>query len=529
MMILISAKTKINIVFQVILLTIICCFPVAADEGHAGEQYKFMHTDLNDGLSNNQVRAILRDSRGFMWFGTDRGLNRFDGTNFKIYLNNLYDSTSIPFNSIDFLFEDIDQNIWIRSLQNFVIYDPKSESFKRAGNYYKNTSIPLNTLQNLFKDSAGNMWFVNRDFGLYKYSPKSEKTDSIPYPPPPEKAGSNNYLYGIDEDSQGNLWVISNSGVVQKITPSNFQILEEFELDKWLTSEIYSFSLFVDSDDDVWICSPGSPNGVFHISSSANQIQNYTNSSYPIRLNNNLVSSVEEDENGKIWLATDHGGINIVDKKRQSVSYIVNNRNDRYSISQNSVTCLFKDSEEIIWAGTYKKGLSYYHNNLIRFEHVGHIPSDPNSLPYNDVNCFAEDSKGNLWIGTNGGGLIYFDRQNNSYKTFTYDPGNPESISNNVIVSLFIDRAGILWIGTYFGGLNRFDGKKFKTFRHDPSNPSSLADDRIWEIYEDSKQNLWIGTLNGGLDLFDREKTEFYHYNTEDINSVGSNFVVSII
>ncbi|QGY45076.1 response regulator [Maribellus comscasis] len=529
MMILFSTKTKINIVFQVVLLTIVCCFPVNADEGHTGEQYKFMHIDINDGLSNNQVRAILRDSRGFMWFGTDRGLNRFDGTNFKIYLNNLYDSTSIPFNSIDFLFEDIDQNIWIRSLQNFVIYDPKSESFKRAGNYYKNTSIPLNTLQNLFKDSAGNMWFVNRDFGLYKYSPKSEKTDSIPYPRNPGKAGNNNYLYGIDEDSQGNLWVISNSGVVQKIAPSNFQILEEFELDKWLTSEIYSFSLFVDSDDDVWICSPGSPNGVFHISSSANQIQNYTNSSYPIRLNNNLVSSVEEDENGKIWLATDHGGINIIDKEHQSVSYIVNNRDDRYSISQNSVTYLFKDSEEIIWAGTYKKGLSYYHSNLIRFGHVSHIPSDPNSLPYNDVNCFVEDGKGNLWIGTNGGGLIYFDRKNNSYKTFTYDPNNPESISNNVIVSLFIDRAGILWIGTYFGGLNRFDGKKFKTFRHDPSNPWSLADDRVWEIYEDSKQNLWIGTLNGGLDLFDREKTEFYHYNTEDINSVGSNFVVSII
>ncbi len=493
------------------------------------EQYKFMHIDINNGLSNNQVKAILKDSQGFMWFGTDRGLTRYDGTNFKIYLNNLYDSTSIPFNSIDFLFEDFEQNIWIRSLSNFVIYNPEKESFTRAGNFYKNTGIPLTALQNLFNDNTGNLWFVNANSGLYKYSPETGKVDSVQYIPDYQGANNNNYLNDIDQDSKGNLWAVSNSGVVLKINPDTYKTEQKFQLNDDKKYEYFNYNLFIDSDDDVWVLTPGSPNGVFYINSKNEKIENYNDTSFPVRLNNNLVTSIVQEKNKRIWLATDHGGINIIDRDKNSVAYLTNNRDNEYSISQNSVNFLYKDNENIIWAGTFKKGISYYHKNLVRFKHFSHNPSDPTSLPYNDVNCFTEDNKGNLWIGTNGGGLIYFNRTLNTFKTFTHNPNNPESLSNNIIVSLYIDRKGLLWIGTYFGGLNRFDGQKFKTYRHNPSDPYSLTDDRVWDIIEDSKQNLWVGTLNGGLNLFDRQREEFYHYRAEDINSVGSNFVISII
>ena len=487
-----------------------------------------MHIDINDGLSNNQVRAILKDSQGFMWFGTDRGLTRYDGTNFKIFLNSLYDSTSIPFNSIDFLFEDIEQNIWIRSLNEWAIYNPDDESFKRAGEFYRNTSIPLNSLQSLFADHEGNLWFVCRDFGLYRYSSKTKETKAISFIDEIKNIGGI-YLNDIDEDSQGNLWTVSNSGMLYKINPVSFDILRRYQLEGIENAEIYDFRIFIDTDDDIWVCLPGSPTGVYYINSSTGTIKNYNDASEPIRLNNNLVSSVVEDENGIIWLATDHGGINLVNKSSMTVSYLTNDNENRYSICQNSVTYLYRDSGNMIWAGTYKKGISYYHKNLIRFDHFSHNPSDRNSLPYDDVNCFVEDNKGNLWIGTNGGGLMYWDRRNNTYKRYLNDPKDPASISNNIIVSLYFDRDGILWIGTYFGGLNRFDGTQFKSYRHDPQNPSSIADDRVWEIYEDSRQNLWIGTLNGGLNLFDRESEQFYRYKAEDMNSVGSNFIISII
>ncbi len=504
-------------------------FSASASTSRTEEQYKFMHIDINDGLSNNQVHAILRDSQGFMWFGSDGGLNRFDGTNFKIYQKNLKDSTSIPFNDIDFLFEDTDRNLWIRSLQEFVIYNPTNESFSSLPPYYKNTSIPLTNLQNLFKDKAGNMWFVNSRFGLYRYSPKNETTDSIAYSPEYQDAGNNNYLNDIDEDSQGNLWVVSNSGVILKIDGNSFQVLEKYQLNEAVINETNSFNLFIDSHDDIWFYSPSGADGAFMLDTHNKTIQNYNTSSFPVKLNNNLVTSIIQDENDNIWLSTDHGGINIINKRKKDVIYLTNNQDDNYSISQNSITFLYKDPENIIWAGTFKKGINYYHRNLVRFNHISNNPSVPNSLPYNDVNCFVEDQSGNLWIGTNGGGLIYFNRKRNTYKTFKHDPNNPQSISNNIVVSLCIDKNGILWIGTYFGGLNRFDGKSFKHYKHDPQNPQSLADDRVWSIIEDSRNNLWIGTLNGGLNLFEREKQEFYHYRADDINSVSSNAIMTMI
>ncbi|MCY1723058.1 response regulator [Prolixibacteraceae bacterium Z1-6] len=491
-------------------------------------QYKFMHIDVNDGLSNNEVHAILKDSNGFMWFGTSRGLNRFDGTKFKIYKYQPDENSSMPFNSIDFLFEDPDQNIWIRSLSEFAIFNSEKESFTSADSYYKNTSIPLFGLRSLFTDHAGNLWFLNQNQKLYKYATGDLSVDSIQYIPSNASA-VNSYLKDLKEDSNHKVWAVSNAGELVKINPGSYEIEYSCQLDSDYKNETNNFNLFIDKDDDIWIYSPGQPNGLYFLRSGSNEVIHYTELSTPLKLNSVLVSSVTEDDEGEIWIATDHGGINIFDKKTQSILYVQSDRMNDYCISQNSVTCLYKDRQGIIWAGTFKKGVSYYHKNLIRFDHYAHQPANPNSLPFNDVNCFAEDDRGNLWIGTNGGGLIYFDRAKNTFKTYLHNPDNTESLASNIIVSLYIDAYKQLWIGTYFGGLDRFDGQKFYHHRHKPGDSTTLADDRVWEIMEDSKKNFWVGTLNGGLNLYDHERERFFHYRAYEMNSVGSNFITSIV
>ncbi|HKJ41191.1 MAG TPA: two-component regulator propeller domain-containing protein [Sunxiuqinia sp.] len=493
------------------------------------EPYKFMHLSINDGLSNNQVKAILKDSQGFMWFGTVRGLNRFDGINFKVYRHDLYDSTSIPFNNIDFLIEDFDGKIWMKSLQDFVIFDPGLESFTRPGHFYKQTKIPVNSLEKLFRDKEGNTWFLTRNRGLFRYNPVEDKVDSLEHIANDTTSIDVQSYVAMDEDSKGDFWLVTNTGIVEKMDHATKKVAQRFDLSNRFGSEVFTFRLFVDRDDNVWVYSPGQPYGAFFIDQSTGLIIHCGTNEARFKLNNNLVSSIVQDEHGIIWLGTDHGGINLVDKKNGTVKYLVNNPDDEYSVCQNSVNYLYKDSENIIWAGTFKRGISYYHENLVLFQHYHNMPSDPGSLPYNDVNCFVEDKKGNLWIGTNGGGLLYFDRKNNSFQSYKHNSNDPESLSNNIIISLCIDRNEKLWIGTYFGGLDRFDGKVFHHHRHDPNNPSSLSDNRVWKIFEDSRHNLWIGTLNGGLDLYDRDKDVFYHNLATDMNSVGSNFIISIM
>lgn len=513
------------------LIFILCIIPLVlcASNFEDDELYKFKQLDINNGLSNNQVNAFLQDSQGFMWFGTGRGLNRFDGLNFKVFRHDLNNAASIPFNSIDFLLEDFEQNIWIGEENEFALYNPKKDIFSELPLYYKKTTIPLNALQDLFLDHEANLWFIDANYGLFKYSSKYKNVDSVHFSSTCYDQKEFNYLKTMGEDSNHNIWVVSNLGEVQKLKQGTFQVIEHYQLQGISKDRNNNFNIFIDESDDVWVYVPGLPLGVFHIPSSTKKIFNFTDQSKPVQLNNNLVSDILQDKDGKIWIATDHGGLNILDKKINQMMYLTNDRDNKYSISQNSINSLYRDKNDIIWAGTYKKGINYYHKNLIRFKHISNLPQASNSLPYNDVNCFAEDNLGNLWIGTNGGGLIYFDRRRNTYKTFKHNPNDPNSISNNVIVALYYDHRGNLWIGTYYGGLNRYYKKKFYHYRHNPEDQSSISDDRVWEIMEDSQQNLWIGTLNGGLNLFDQDKYVFYRYMAGDINSVGSNFVMSII
>lgn len=522
----IARRLKRGIILLVFLLGVLVSFAVKSP---AKDLFKFMHLSINDGLSNNQVRTILKDSQGFMWFGTARGLDRFDGINFKVYRHNPFDSTSIQFNSIDFLFEDFEGMIWIKSLQDFVIFDPGNESFTRPGNFYKNTRIPVNSINNLYLDQDGNTWFLTANRGLFKYNHDDLSIDSLVHKDSDPESISNQPPAAMDQDAVGDFWIVNSSGLVEKVDHQTHEVVQRFDLSNRFGSEVFTFRLFVDKDDDVWVYSPGQPYGAFFINPISGKVTHCGTDSEAFRLNNNLVSSIVQDNHGLIWLSTDHGGINLIDKENQTVKYLVNNPDDEYSLCQNSVNFLYKDNQSIIWAGTFKRGISYYHENLIRFEHYRNLPSVKNSLPYNDVNCFVEDKKGNLWIGTNGGGLLYFDREHNTFQTYKHEPNDSESLGSNIIISLCIDRNEQLWIGTYLGGLDRFDGKIFHHHKHDPNNLSSLSDNRVWKVFEDSRHNLWVGTLNGGLDLYDREKDVFYHNLATDMNSVGSNFIISIM
>ncbi|MGB3006640.1 MAG: two-component regulator propeller domain-containing protein, partial [Chitinophagaceae bacterium] len=261
-------------------------------------------------------------------------------------------------------------------------------------------------------------------------------------------------------------------------------------------------------------------------------VKRFTETTSPQKLNSNLVSQVVQDKDKLIWVATDHGGITLIDKKNNfAVSHILNDVKDSKSISQNSINSLFRDDQNIIWLGTYKQGVNYFNSDIVQFQLYNRQEKNTGSLPFEDVNCFVEDNKENIWIGTNGGGLIYFDRKANTFKQFRHNSNNINSLCNDVIVSLHIDKNNILWIGTFLGGLDKFDGKYFAHFRHNDNDSSSLSNNSVWEIYEDKDERLWIGTLGDGLDLFDRKTNRFEHFGLQKVNSdfVQSKYISCIL
>ena len=490
------------------------------------DQYKFSKIDISNGLSNNRINAIFKDSRGFMWFGTMSGLNRYDGYSLKIFRHNPSDTTSINDSYILKIEEDNQGKLWVRTRSGYCVYDPENEIFSHSDALQIKLMHDFGAtfVTSVYKDNKQNFWLVDRNVGLFKID-KEQHLSLI------NKAENKSFL-GITDlisDSKGNLWFINQYGVISCIeTKTNKILYTNKYLNQLFIGVPLEYTIYVDRDDELWITAISDAKGIFWLVPKTNSFQHFTNDSKNGRLNTNIVNTIVQANDGNIWIGTDHGGLNILNKKNLAVQYLLNIPDDPKSLNQNSINSIYKDNTGIIWMGTFKKGINYYHENIFKFRLYRHLPSDINSLEFDDIDCFAEDKLGNIWIGTNGGGLVYFNRSLNSFKTFKHNVANSNSISSNIIIKLFIDSENKLWIGTFYGGLDCYDGQTFKHFKYDAKNPTSLSNNIIWDIFEDSGKKLWIGTLGGGLDLFDRKNKEFSHYKTNAFNSVQSNYILAL-
>ncbi|MCE7040182.1 two-component regulator propeller domain-containing protein [Dyadobacter sp. CY312] len=493
-------------------------------------EYQFARYSTEKGLSHNQVNCFLKDRQGFIWVGTADGLNRFDGYSFKIFKHDPADSTTIVDHHINELFEDPEGFIWIKTPKGYNVYDPRTESVDRNANKAAmRLGIPDADFTKIIKSETGDYWISHNRLGLLKYLGKSKKVLRIRYNPK-DKAGKSFVISDLNEDPDGNIWIVYTNGFLAGVDGKKYSVLYQSELlSARNQGNSVNHRVFVDQDGEPWVYTVKAVRGISYFDIRNNRLVEGSTTSSALRLSNNIVSAVTSGPDGRPWIGTDHGGINIVDKKTGVVSVLSYNPNDSKTISQNSVMALYKDNTGMIWAGTFKKGFCNYHKNIFKFSFIRHLPTVGSSLPFDDVSVFAEDKKGNVWVGSNGGGLIYYDRARNSFKQYQNIPGDPTSLSNNVIVSLFLDSNDVLWIGTYFGGLNSFDGKGFKRYLHNPADSTSLIDDRVWEIFEDSQKRLWIGTLGDGLDLFDRQKNVFKHFRPNTPNSISSDYIAAIM
>jgi signal transduction histidine kinase/ligand-binding sensor domain-containing protein/CheY-like chemotaxis protein/AraC-like DNA-binding protein len=499
-------------------------------------QYQFSHLDINNGLSHNEVTCILKDSKGFMWFGTLSGLNRYDGYKFKIFKHSVSDTTTLSDDYIVSITEGPGNKLLVETRNGFDIYDPATEKFNHdIRGFLKSIGITSQYIASVKKDRAGNFWFLHVSWGIYKYDPKAKKTIHLIHKATDETSIGADAVADLAQDSEGNIWLAYSSGILERLNPATNKVSYRSRVFNGLPAGLNSsYKLFVDNQDDIWAFVPTYSAGVYNVNVKKGIFRHFDRDSGPAHLNTNVVSSVIQDDKGRIWIATDHGGVNILNKRDLKIQYLLNRGDDNKTVGQNSITLLYKDNTDIIWVGTYKKGVGYYHESIIKFplytHHLSDPLSDPRSLSFSDINSFAEDKAGNIWIGTNGGGLIYFDRKNGTFKTYLHNAASTNSLTNNVIVCLYLDHEQKLWIGTYFGGLDCFDGKTFKHYQHNDALPGSISEDRICAIKEDAEHHLLVGTLSGGLNILDPATQTFSHYvNSHADNSLHSNYVSALL
>ncbi|MBB3053780.1 hybrid sensor histidine kinase/response regulator transcription factor [Mucilaginibacter gotjawali] len=483
-------------------------------------QYQFSRLNISNGLSHNQVNCIFKDSQGFMWFGTASGLNRYDGYTFKVFKHDDNDKNSINNDFINDIFEGPDSKLWVSTRGGWCYYDPETGQFNAdVPAMFRSLKLPVYpAVSKIVANGKGDFWFVCPDSGLYHYNALNKKTIRYRHDVNSRSALCSNSISDITLDVKGNIWLAYKGGMVEMLDVKLDKITYRTDIFyKTNDDKSLDYVITVDRDNDLWLYSFSADQGIYYYSPSAGIFKHIDKESAGAKLKSNVVSTIVQADDGLIWIATDHGGINLIDKKGFKITYLLNRPDDAKSLGENSVG-LYKDNIGIMWVRTFKEGVSYYHKSIIRFPLYRHFASDPGSLSFEDVDKFAEEKNGNLWIGTNGGGLIYFDRKTGKFTQYKHDASNENSLSSDIIVGLCIDHEQKLWIGTYFGGLDCFDGKTFTHHKHDDKVATSIADDRVWSILEDSSNRLWIGTFNGGLEIFDRSKKIFYHpFNQTDI------------
>lgn len=495
------------------------------------QQYRFSVLDNHSGLTHNQVNCFYKDSRGYIWIGTGAGLNRFDGYQLKVYRNIPADSTSLRGNTIISIFEDPRGYVWIETDKGYSIYDHVQEVFSaNVKHFLKPYNLPLNDIKSIFKDNSGNFWFIQNGVGITNYHPETGKTKTITQLDGGKKMLHSNVVSAMGNNAKGDYWILHEDGMLEKLDGKSLELKEKHDyLYKLNNGQLLDYELLVDSDNDLWIYLPSTEKGIFYFNDSTKSFTQITKGTSEYSLNSNLVIAAVEESKGKIWIGTDHGGINVVDKTDFSIDYILHNSESPKSLVHNSIYSLYKDDEGIIWIGAYKNGVNFYHKDIIRFNHYKHYASLPNSLPFDDVNRFVEDHKGNLWIGTNGGGLLYYDRQNGAFTTYKHDPLNSNSLTTDVIVSLLVTADSNLWIGTYHGGLSKFDGKKFTHFNIAVNSLFDLPDNNIWELFEASNGAIWIGTVSAGVAVIEPVTGKLKHFKPgSGVNLLNNGYVAAI-
>ena len=519
--------------------------------------------ELNTHLNN--TTAILQDRDGYLWFGGQEGLYRYDGYRLKAYRYNAEDPTSLSNNWVISLCEDEAGRLWVGTFNGGLCrMDRNGEGFTRFMPQLPGTSEP-STVEHILIDRDGILWAGLSD-GLARFDGQQftyfisdrEKENSL----------SNGRTLCIFEDTHGNLWVATTDGGLNRFNPetNDFTRFYPPSQDSEADRDLQVWSYVKEDARRFWL---GTNKGVFLFDPTVVTFKQFSSDFYP----GLTVRSLCLDNSGLIWGGTSDLGAMVFDPKTKEFRFFPHEEGKLGTLPHNKTNKVFVDRTGVLWFGTLTGGVSKSNSGNFEFRSWQHDPISTNSLSDSFTKLVFQDSHNNIWVGGNQG-LDKIDGETGNYRHFARNPNNPTSIAGNKVRAMLEDQEGNLWIGLWGGGLNRFDRASEQFTHFQTGSVRSLNSARNWIecLFIDSNQTFWVGNVIGpehfsngrfekvptqftnkenvslrvrvikepepgriylgcdyGLGIIDEQGESYYAHDPEDPNSLSNNLVRSIL
>jgi methyl-accepting chemotaxis protein/ligand-binding sensor domain-containing protein len=491
------------------------------------DTFRFSHLKQENGLSVANVNSVAKDGLGFMWFGTEDGLNRYDGYRFKIFVNDPADTLSLNDSFIETLFTDRANRLWIGTRNGLCRYVPEADHFKRYPSAVNDPNHPNNRdIKALAEDSRGRLWIVG-DMGVDCMDVEKE-TFRHYLPDPKNPSGlSSNTAYDVAPDAKGLLWIATEAGL-NRMDPASGKC-EVFTARPGRPNSLaasYVRCLLPDDQGNLWVGTYGAGLDFFDVKNR--RFTHFRNvPGNPRSLSNNQVNDIAFHRDGNLWVATTEG-LNFVkiDRKNignSSIVQILEDANDPASISGSHIQDILVDSSRV-WFATRFGGVNVYDEYGSKFLKYSIVAGNGKGLSHANVSCFAEDLQGRTYVGTDGGGINIFDRKTGRFEYLKQRLGDPNSLSSDKVLALAYEAPSTLWVGMWGGGVNRVDlrTRRVTRYRSVPSDPRSLSSENVFSLFLDRGGRLWVGTWNGGLNRYDRTADRFIRYPIQVSDGTGT-------
>jgi ligand-binding sensor domain-containing protein len=485
-----------------------------------GNDIRFSRLSTAQGLSQTRVPDIVQDDQGFMWFGTQHGLDRYDGYEFRVFMHDPAREDSLSCVYIHSLFKDRSGRLWVGCDHFLDRFDRVKETF---AHYQLATQAPgqvSNSVGQISQDRTGLLWLATGE-GLFGLNPDTGQIIHYVHDSSnPFSLGNNNVRCTL-EDRSGRFWIIDGNNL-EEFDRNSGRVVLRIGLEEIARNA----RLYEDHFGVLWItyATPGNGSGLAVLDRSTNHLIPY--SLYDKRSGKGIYGgfmAMLEDQNKTLWFASFGAGLLKFDREHQIFTRYRNHPGDVESLAEDRVISLREDTEGNVWVGLHAREPNFFRTESSPFMPLSRNQNNPNSLGEPFVNAVYEDHEGVLWTATTGA-LNRVDRR--SGQSVSYLPPGP--VLSNDIIAIHEDASGSLWVGTVGAGLSRFDRKtgRYKTYRHEPNNPSSLSDNRVSRLLIDHAGTMWITTWNG-LDRFDPVTESFTIYKQDKKNDQEQYFNIT--